>query len=242
MVYSGVGVLDITNKKLTHVYDKELFNFQDLFQGILNSEDHKIEDIHNVVNKSILPKKEISVDNDQSQDIYKILYKIDKGYDFSEDHINNRGIFLSRFDEFVKFIAKEVFNEDLVYQNRPTLRVAFPGNKAVGDWHRDREYNHPLEEINIWVPITKAINSNSIWIESEFDKEDYSPVNIDFGEFLIFDSGLKHGNVINEENKTRVSFDFRVIPLSVYKEPEASSSYSQGIQFKIGDYYSKTSI
>ena len=131
----------------------------------------------------------------------------------------------------------------MVYQNRPTLRVSFPGNKAVGDWHRDREYNHPIEEVNIWVPITNASNSNSIWIESSFDAEDYMPVNIDFGQFLIFDSGLKHGNVINDEKKTRISFDFRVIPKSMYKPPEINTvSFSQGINFKIGDYYSITSV
>ena len=91
-------MLDITNKKLTHVYDKELFNFQDLFQGILSSEDHKIEDIHNVVNKSILPKTEISVDNDQRQDIYEVLYAIDKGYNLDLD-TPKRGQFLTLFDE-----------------------------------------------------------------------------------------------------------------------------------------------
>ena len=106
--------------------------------------------------------------------------------------------------------------ENLVYQNRPTLRVSFSENKAVGDWHRDREYDHPLEEINIWVPITIARESNSIWIESSFGKEDYQPININFGNFLIFDSGLKHGNILNKEEITRISFDFRVIPMSLF--------------------------
>ena len=41
--------------------------------------------------------------------------------------------------------------EKIVYQAKPTLRVQFPGNKAVGGWHRDRDYNHPIDEINFWV-------------------------------------------------------------------------------------------
>ncbi len=235
-------MLEITNKKLVFEYDTDQFDFVSMFSKVLNLEEVSIDSLHENIDNSLLPKSEISVDDDQSQDIYSILYKIDEGYKLSGCHINNRGKFLSKFDDFVNFLAKTVFKEDIVYQNRPTLRVAFPGNKAVGDWHRDREYNHPLEEINIWVPITKANNTNTIWIESEFDKEDYSPVNIDFGELLIFDSGLKHGNVLNQESKTRVSFDFRVIPASLYKEADSSFSYSQGIEFKIGNYYSKTAV
>ena len=191
--------MDVTNKKLIFDYNKNDFNFFDLFKQHLNLKE--LENLHEIIDKSFLPKKEISVENDQNQEIYNILYKIDQAYDLEHEKIETKGVFLSTFDKFVNHIAEKVFKEDLDYQNRPTLRVSFPGNKAVGDWHRDREYNHPIEEVNIWVPITNASNSNSIWIESSFDAEDYMPVNIDFGQFLIFDSGLKHGNVINDEKR-----------------------------------------
>ena len=46
--------------------------------------------------------------------------------------------------------------------------------------------------------------------------------------------------MLNKENKTRISFDFRVIPESIYKENQ-SQSYSQNISFKLGEYFSKTS-
>ena len=134
---------------------------------------------------------------------YKYLYKIDKGYELKKR--NRSSIFLKSFDNFIHFLAKNVFKESLVYQSKPTLRIMFPNNKAVGDFHRDREYNHPLEEINIWVPITSAFNTNTIWIESEFDKADYSPMNLNFGQAVIFDSGLTHGNKVNIENLTRMS-------------------------------------
>jgi hypothetical protein len=237
-----MAMFEIENKRLTFDYDSSVFNFHQLFQDFADPDSKGLNNLHNYIGKEFLPTSTISVDNDQRQDIYEVLYAIDKGYNLDLD-TPKRGQFLTLFDDFVHHIAKNVFKEDLVYQNRPTLRVSFPGNKAVGDWHRDREYNHPLEEVNIWVPITIASNTNTIWIESSFDKEDYSPVNIDIGKFLIFDSGLKHGNVINDENQTRISFDFRVIPKSIYKTSDAeSSSYSQGINFKVGEYYSVTSI
>ena len=233
-------MIDIKNQKKIFEYDKNKFNFLSLFQSYLKTKN--LENLHTTLNKNYLPLKEISVDNDQNQKIYNLLYKIDKGYDLNNSSIR-KGNFLILFEKFVEYIAKNIFMENLVYQNRPTLRVSFPQNKAVGDWHRDREYNHPLEEINIWVPITIARESNSIWIESSFDKEDYQPININFGQFLIFDSALKHGNITNKEGISRISFDFRVIPRSLYKETNSKfKSHSQGINFKVGEYYSVTSI
>ena len=69
----------------------------------------------------------------------------------------------------------------------------------------------------MWVPITKSFNTNTIWIESEFDKNDYSPINADYGQFIMFDR-LKHGNKLNIEDKTRISFDFRIKPKSLYND------------------------
>ena len=90
--------------------------------------------------------------------------------------------------------------------------------------------------------ITSSKKTNNIWIESKFDKNDYKPMNLDYGQFLIFDSGLKHGNRINKENKTRISFDFRVIPYSVWKKNKNKNkntkySIDQKIKFEIGEYY-----
>jgi hypothetical protein len=47
---------------------------------------------------------------------------------------------------------------------------------------------------------------------------------------------LKHGNKINTTKKTRVSFDFRVIPKSEYR-PSSHNSVNTGLKFKIGEYY-----
>lgn len=62
-----------------------------------------------------------------------------------------------------------------------------------------------------------------------------------YGEFLIFDGILKHGNVINRGGSTRLSFDFRVIPASSYV-PLEKRSHSRGLQFSVGEYYVQTSI
>ncbi len=231
--------MNITNKRIIKKFDIKTFKFREVFiDHFAKYKAKNLENIHRVLPNQYLPKKVVKVENDQNQNIYKYLYKIDKGYELKKR--NKSSSFLKSFDKFIHFLAKNVFKESLVYQSKPTLRVMFPNNKAVGDFHRDREYNHPLEEINIWVPITSSKNTNSIWIESKFDKNDYMPMNLKYGEFLIFDSGLKHGNKINLENKTRLSFDFRVIPYSLWSKKDIKNnkvSVDAKKAFKIGDYY-----
>ena len=69
-------------------------------------------------------------------------------------------------------------------------------------------------------------------------------MNLDYGQYLIFDSGLLHGNKLNSEKKTRVSFDFRIIPSSKWKDDKYKdfSSISKKKKFVIGDYYEITNI
>ena len=50
-----------------------------------------------------------------------------------------------------------------------------------------------------------------------------------------------HGNKLNDTRKTRLSFDFRVIPKSMYSENSLTkNSVTQIIPMKIGSYYSLT--
>lgn len=230
--------MDIENNKIVETYDVDKFIFKDFFASHLELPSEELENLHKHY-PDFTTKDIVSADNDQDQKIYKHLYKIDEGYSF--DHNKNFSLngFLDTYKKFVNLNSKEYFNEELIYQKKPTLRVMFPNNVAVGGWHRDREYNHPIESINIWVPITSARDTNTIWIESSFDVGDYSPANLDYGQFLFFDSGLKHGNQLNEENKTRISFDFRVVPKSVFKDSQ-KTSFSQGLDLKLGKYYEET--
>jgi len=231
--------MNIQNKKIIFDYDNIKYNFTELFLNHLSKFNvNDLQKLHIQIAKNFLNTSIVTSEDDQTVPIYKILYEI---FD-SNDSINRNptGTFLSTYKEFIYYLSDEIFNEKLVYQKTPTLRVQFPKNKAVFEFHRDRDYNHPLEEINIWVPLTISKNTNSIWIESKFDKNDYKPMNLKYGEFLIFDSGLKHGNKINLENKTRLSFDFRVIPYSLWSNKVNKTnkvSVDAKKAFKIGDYY-----
>ena len=234
--------MNIEGKKIVFEYDINSFNFYDIFKQYLSKFGiSNLENFHSECSQTLLPDEIVDVANDQLLPVYKILYEIDQGY-----HLTNNsfpGKFLNTYKDFVHYLSSTIIQEDLVFQRKPTLRIHLPNNKAVGDFHKDREYNHPIEEINIWVPITSAFNTNTLWLESAFDKEDYSPMNMNFGQGLVFDSGLSHGSVVNVENLTRLSFDFRIIPLSkwkVIKGRKPKFSVDQNIKFALNEYYDIT--
>jgi hypothetical protein len=139
-----------------------------------------------------------------------------------------------------RFLAGEVlplFGADLCVQKVPTFRVARPGGQAVSRWHTDAEFAHQLETVNFWVPLTRAQGTATVWTESEPGKGDYAPVDLDPGSYLEFSATrLRHGNKPNTTGRTRVSFDFRVIPLADYADT-GSVTVSAGRALRLGDYY-----
>ena len=123
---------------------------------------------------------------------------------------------------YKQFLVKvcAVFNKsvtDFIFQRIPTFRIQLPNNFAVGEFHRDRDYQHFSKEINVFLPLTAAFDTNTIWCESKEEAEDYKPINVYYGDFVIFDgANLKHGNYPNATGLTRISVDFRLIPKELY--------------------------
>ena len=88
------------------------------------------------------------------------------------------------------------------------------------------------------MPLTRCYGSNTVWVETEPNKGDYTPVVVEPGQVFQFSGGtLRHGNKINNTNETRISFDFRVMPLSKYDSKYPKTSATKKIKFIIGDYY-----
>lgn len=144
--------------------------------------------------------------NDNNSEWHKWFY----------DHMRG-SIFMQMYDLFMLNQIAPFFDEHIAYQKYPTLRIQIPGGKGVAAYHVDSEYNHPKDEINIWLPLTHAHDTASIYIESEPGKGDYTSQDVKYGEYLMFEGGkLSHGNEVNLTGKTRVSIDMRVIPLSKF--------------------------
>lgn len=143
-----------------------------------------------------------------------------------------------QYRRFAKTMAQQIFGTtDVYYQAVPTLRVQFPGDLAVGSMHRDREYGHQDGAVTCWVPLTSAHDSSALWIEGSRDAQNYRAWDCKPGQALIFDSvNWSHGNMRNSTGESRVSFDFRMIRTSDYRD-EDQVSVSAGRKLRLGDYY-----
>ena len=113
------------------------------------------------------------------------------------------------------------------------------------DYHNDIMLGHPPEEINVWVPFTNASESRSfiildleksmqilkefkynmnavhqaIWTDDSIKNycDSHSKVvELNEGEFILFDSRCIHAAILNDSDYTRVSMDVRVIQVEEY--------------------------
>ena len=137
----------------------------------------------------------------------------------------------------IEFVAR-LFCEPFFYQAIPTFRVQLPDNLAVGAYHRDSEYGHPAGEVNFWLPLTRAAGSNSVYLVED-DGERRRAIPAWPGDVVVFDAvGRRHGNEINSERWARVSFDFRCLPVRLYREESAMAcSVNMHLPFAPGGYY-----
>lgn len=188
-------------------YPLKKYDFTKIISDFLNTGDlseleaEPVENsTHNIDGSSIYK-------NMEETKTYKKLYEVlqsEKGR-----------VFYRTYERFIKDVIRPLFDEPIYYQAKPTNRILYKNSPGQSRFHKDKQYGHHTSEINFIVPQTKAVETNSLWIESEEDKKDFSALNMAPGEFARFKGvDLMHGAKVNSENKTRVSFDFRVIPES----------------------------
>ena len=208
-------------------YDTNLFRFNNIVKKIFNVE--KLELLHESVPHDTQCPDDPS--KDQKTNFHKIFYST------YEDECNE---ILPEYRKFIHLIREKHFSDftTLIYQTRPTFRVHAPGNIAVAKWHKDKLYNHSSNEINIFLPLTDAFDTNTIWSESEEDKEDYQPMNAKYGEYFVWNgANLNHGNKKNETAVSRVSLDFRVISKDNFNY--SGTSVTQKVEMSLGKYWSE---
>jgi hypothetical protein len=145
------------------------------------------------------------------------------------------------YEELINSVIALIhFEENFLYQKFPTFRVHLPGNLAVGKFHKDSEFGHPPGEVNYMIPLTNASHSATTWCESAPDKGDFESMPMKYGSLITFDGNqLTHGNHVNNEGYTRVSMDFRVLPISKYNPDSGASSLTRNTKFVEGQYYTR---
>ena len=159
------------------------------------------------------------------------------------------GDFMTMYREFVNSVVLPLFDEpsgEFAIQKEPCIRVHVPGETVLGrrenetgehvGMHRDTDYGHQNGEVTFVVALTPMYGSNSVWAESVSDAGDFAPFTMDYGHFRCWNSAhCRHFNKVNETGTARMSFDFRVIPMSQYDDSNAKCDRDS--RFKLGEYF-----
>ena len=138
--------------------------------------------------------------------------ELDKVNDFrlkAFKSINNITGWKKKILELISPEIHEILGLDLAIQRNLNLSIQMPGDKnSILEKHLDlRSGDSPFQRV-VWIPITNAFESNSIFMLDE--ESNYKPINLNYGEFLLFDPNTQHGNIENKTNKTRISINVRV--------------------------------
>ncbi len=131
-------------------------------------------------------------------------------------------------------LLKRIAGPDDYLQNAPNIRVHQPFDAtSVTPFHSDVLYGHSPEEINYWINLTPAFDTNSLWMASE-DQTEFlhnalrenslsltefedlarktaSPIQASSPGVTSFCCAHVHGSVLNQTNSTRVSIDLRAL-------------------------------
>ncbi len=188
------------------------------------------ENIHLLINSKLLEKG-----TDQATNVHRIIYSdFDKGLQ-SPSVLAYRQL----CREWVNDLRLIFAFEDWAVQRYPSIRVHLPRNKSVFEFHRDSDYSHPLGEINHFLAITKCQKTASLHVEQSLGWEDFKPLELAPLQSAILNTSIfKHGDFINVEEYTRLSLDFRAIPLHCIVNQEATrASLTKGKTMDLTDYY-----
>jgi hypothetical protein len=152
-------------------------------------------------------------------------------------------------EEYSKFINNVVLPfldlEEALVQKFPSFRVHLPNNVAITVNHYDSDtlHQHPTGEINFIHALTDMYDTNTVYVEKMPLLEEYDPILLNAGETICFNGNkCKHHNKINETGKTRVSWDFRILPLNYYKENNQGISASTNQKYIENSYYQRYTL
>jgi len=207
-----------------------------------------LDELHDLLNTPLISK--------EHKEYHKQLHtwQNDRNSIFIKDfhkYVDENPVFNETYHQFINMYIKPFFpnEEKIVIQKTPNIRFSFPESAAIGcdpndpenivGLHCDSDFGHNEYENNFIVPITNMEGTNSIYYEPEINSNinplNYENLVLKTDEFFTaYFNKLKHCNRINNTNKTRISFDIRIIPFSKYME---NLDFFKGTKFELGKYY-----
>ncbi len=190
------------------------------------------------------------------------IHKFIKKEDINKKRINAFNAINKKENNIEKYIdelvGRDIINilgPDVMIQKKINLSIQMPDDDtSILDLHSDCWSGDSPYQINLWLPLTNAESTNSMFVfnikktndviqkiyanlhsdpydtNKEIEQKDF--IKIKYGEFIIFNPGLLHGNVINKTKNTRISINIR---FKSKFSPEPSKDHitrSSGIYYK----------
>jgi hypothetical protein len=238
-----------------HFALRNLWNFMDLENNLSDVHEHQ-EHFHSYLDREgIEYNKDLhgtKLTTDQESCFHAMFYR--------KNASRASGYFQQIYLKFVHEVVLPLFAKSegnrFVVQAFPTFRTQIPNTTALGEnrhfikeqpsslpsdatgYHCDAQYLHPAGEINFILALTDMFDTNTIMVETQPDSEKFLPVTQSLGSFFQFyGNKCHHFNFPNKTGKTRISIDFRIIPMSRFNCRDENRSLTQGKQFKLGGYY-----
>ena len=145
----------------------------------------------------------------------------------------------------------QILGPDILRQKKINISIQMPlDESALLKAHSDSWAGDSPFQINLWLPLTDAFDTNSMFIFNRSEtisilKKIQSGANLiidelisrenflslSFGQYLLFNPALIHGNVVNRTQRTRVSLNIRF--KSLFTPDGTSASRSSGLYYKL---------
>ena len=208
-----------------------------------------------ILNKKINLKKKID------KDFFNNFHKFIRVKDLNDfrlnviNELNNNQNFRKNYFFCAKSYLDLIVGNELVMQKRVNLSIQLPNDKSsLLDVHADVWSGDSPYEAVAWIPLVNCFKTKSMYIlpfdkykkyeknlfsskiknsENLFNKikKDVHWLDVKFGEILIFNQCLPHGNVLNKTKETRWSMNCRF-----------KSVFSPYFDKKIGEFFEPISM
>jgi hypothetical protein len=214
-------------------YNPDIYDFQSIVRRIFGVDD--LQQTH-----TLRPpvEEQITFDEDTKTWFHRAYY--------SSPHYPE---LIALYDRFVREVVLPLYPDAAhAVQVDPSFRIHLPNNTALGKreddagdmvgLHCDADYNHQPGEINFILPLTPMFGTNSLYVESNPGEGDFHSAEVPLGElFCFYGNKCRHSNRRNDTGVSRLSLDFRVIPIKDY-DPEWSSVSIHGKRpLTLGGYF-----
>lgn len=143
---------------------------------------------------------------------------------------------------------------DLLIQSKINLSIQIPNDKtSLLPMHTDCNSADTPFQTNVWIPLTNCFKTNSMFLFNESTsrkimqkilrnkklenisdtKLDKSLLKLNYGQILLFNPALMHGNKVNKTKKTRISLNVRIKSLFAPEPGDRNPDRKLGSYYKI---------